>query len=131
MYENKSAENLSGKNDLHDLKKEIKKCIKEAVKVSDKVAEIKPEVDRFIGMYYLLKNNPRKGLKYFQKSIEFALHLGALPELGRSYFEMGKFLAQSNSKYKNTSADYYLSEAKKIFEQLNLKWDIEKMGKII
>lgn len=128
MYEKKSAENPVGKNDLHHLEKEIKKSIKAAVKVSNKVAEIKPEVDRFIGMYYLLKKNPQKGLKYFQKSVEYALHLGALPELGRSYYEMGKFLAQSNSKFKNTSADYYLSEAQKIFEQLNLKWDLEKMS---
>lgn len=130
IYEKKSAENTVGKNDLHDLEREIKKCIKAAVKVSNKVAEIKPEVERFIGTYYLFKKNPQKGLAYFQRSIEYALHLGALPELGRSYFEMGKYLSQSNSKFKNRGADYYLYEAQKIFEQLNLKWDLEKFNQI-
>jgi len=130
MYENKIAEHGAEKNDLVDLDKEIKNCIKTAVKVSDKVAEIKPEVERFIGTYLVLKNNPQKGFKYFERSIEFTRYLGAIPELGRSYFKMGKVLSQKNINYKNTSADYYLNESQRIFERLNLKWDIEEIFKM-
>ncbi|MDQ7816859.1 MAG: protein kinase [Melioribacteraceae bacterium] len=130
MFETKSAENQIGKNELHNLEKEIKKSIKAAVKVSNKVAEIKPEVLRFIAQYHFLKKNPKKGFNYFQKSIDYANYLGALPEVGRSYFELGKVLSRTNYIYKKMSADYCMSEAQKIFEQLNLKWDLDKIVKM-
>jgi serine/threonine protein kinase/tetratricopeptide (TPR) repeat protein len=118
------------KEKLISIEKEIKKSIKSAVKVSNKVAEIKPEVDRLRANYYLLKNNSKKAIKYFQKSIDYAKHLDAFPELGRSYLEFGKFLFNSPAPFKDKSPEYYFSEAHKIFERLNLKWDLDELKRL-
>ncbi|HSP87461.1 MAG TPA: hypothetical protein VLN45_04970, partial [Ignavibacteriaceae bacterium] len=110
-----------------NLEKKIKESIKNASKVAGKVAEIKPEVDRYIGNYYLIKKKPKRAFKYFQKSISYAEHLEALPELGRSYLEMGKFLRKN--KFKNYNPDEYFDKAQKIFEQLNFQWDLNELKK--
>jgi len=130
LYEKVIKENSLSKEEIINLENEIKKSRKTAAKISNKVAEIKPEVDRYIGTYHWIKNDHKKAIKYLQKSINYAKHLEALPELGRSYLGMGKFILLNKNKSKNINADNYLSEAQKIFEQLNLRWDIDELNKV-
>ncbi len=130
LYEKGIEHNSLSNKEIINLEREIKKSQKIAIKISNKVAEIKPEVDRYIGTYHWLKNNHKKTIKYFQKSIDYAKHLEALPELGRSYLGMGKFILLTKNKIKNRNAENYLSEAQKIFEQLNLRWDMDELNKV-
>jgi hypothetical protein len=94
------------------------------------VAEIKPEAERFAGVYYRLTNKHRKAFRHFQKSIEYAEHLEAFPELGRTYLETAKFLQSSSVKFKNIDAAIYFSKAENIFKKLNLKWDLDELNRI-
>jgi len=129
QYEKGTAESLP-ENKISILDQEVKKNIKAAVKVAAKVAEIKPEVERYIGYYYYITKNYSKSLNFFNKSIEYAKHLESLPELGRSYLEMGKILNQLNLSYRNNNAEYYFSEAQKIFKKLSLSWDVSELNRV-
>ncbi len=113
---------------LHE--KEILHRWKSVLKISNKVAEIKPEVNMIVGKYYLCKNKFRKAHKYFLKSIAYAEHLEELPELGRSYLEFGKFLSDPRVRIKNKNPEKYFTEAEKIFEALNLQWDLNELKRI-
>lgn len=72
---------------------------KDAVKLSNKVAETMPEVFRIMGTLYWLENKRNKALKFWDKSIKSAEHLGALPELARTYMEVGKGLLDKKSTF--------------------------------
>lgn len=130
LFERLLNENSFSKKNITTLDKEIKKCKKTALMVSKKVAEIRPEVEKFIGNYYWCKKKYSKASKYFQQSIEFAKHLGALPELGRSCMEFGKFLSDSTVSTKNKNANEYFQEAQNIFQKLNLEWDFNELQRI-
>jgi len=130
LYESKVNDNSKAGNEIALLEKEIEKSKKTAVKVANKVAEIKPEVDRYIGTYYWIKNKPDKAVKYMNQSIEFAKHLDALPELGRSYLKMGKILLQTQTISWKMNVGECFSEAQKIFEYLNLVWDLDELNRL-
>ena len=129
LYENGLNDN-SFMIEKNTLEKEISKCMKDALKVSKKVAEIKPEVNRFIGNYYWCRKKYRKTFKYFQNSISNARHLEALPELGRCCIEFGRFLYDPTNPVKNKSGEKYFVEAKNIFDKLNLSWDLNELKRI-
>jgi hypothetical protein len=129
-YEIKSGNNSVQNPGLRSLRKQIEKNIRSSQRISRKVAEIKPEVDRFAGIYYKLIKKHRKALRNFQRSIEYAQHLEALPELGRTYLETAKFLLESPVNFNNIDADDCLSKAETIFLKLNLKWDLDELNRI-
>jgi len=129
LFENKIKESSVPKKEIAKLKSEIKKSIKYAVKVADNVAEIKPEVYRYLAAFSWNTNKSAKAFKYYRKSIDYAKHLEAYPELGRSYFEFGKYLLKSSASHNGESADNNFSEAKKIFEKFNLQWDLDELNR--
>ncbi|HVO74665.1 MAG TPA: hypothetical protein VMT35_11625, partial [Ignavibacteriaceae bacterium] len=120
----------SGKNELDEIKNKIEKIIKTADHISNKVAEIKPEVERFSGIYFQLINKNRKAIHHFENSIRSARDLGAVPELGRAYLDTAKFLQKHSMKLRNIEAEGYFSEAADIFKKLNLKWDLDELNRI-
>jgi hypothetical protein len=86
-----------------------------------------------MGIYYWIINKQRKALKYWTKSITEGEHMGARPELARTYFEVGKRLSDKKStqkELKGIKAEEYLEKAKAMFEDLDLKWDLDNLTKL-
>ncbi|MFX0212336.1 MAG: hypothetical protein ACFFDT_40560, partial [Candidatus Hodarchaeota archaeon] len=106
---------------------------KDAVKLSHKVAEKMPEVFRLVGTFCWLKKKLNKALNYWDKSIKSAEHLGARPELARTYMEVGERLLEKKSKFQQLNgiqAEEYLEKARVLFQEMELEWDLEELSKI-
>lgn len=83
--------------------------------------------------FYWLINKQKKSLKWFDKSIKEGERLGARPDLSCTYFEVGKRLLEPQSKYKHLNgitAEKYLEKARGLFEEMDLKWDLEQLEKV-
>jgi len=103
------------------------------VKTSKKAAPLRTESLGLMGSYYWLIGKQKKALKWWKKSIKEGERLGARPELSRSYMEVGKRLLEPMSKYKELngiSAIEYLEMARKMFEEMDLQWDLEELERI-
>ena len=86
-----------------------------------------------MGTYFWLINNQKKAINWWGKSIKTGEQLGAKLELSRTYFEVGKYLASPQSKYKQlngTTAEEYLDKAKTMFEEMDLAWDLNELDKL-
>lgn len=58
---------------------------------------------------------------------------GARPELGRTYFEVGKHLLEKTSKYKMVNgipAKDYLEKARVFFQEMDLNWDLDEIERL-
>jgi hypothetical protein len=97
------------------------------------VAADRTEAFNLMGRYYWLINNQAKALMWWNNSIKEAERLKAKPELSRTYFEIGKQLNEKKSQYKELNgikAKEYLNMARIMFEELDLKRDLEKLDRI-
>lgn len=86
-----------------------------------------------MGCYFWLIDKQKKALSWWTKSIVEGERLGAKLELSRTYFEVGKRLLESQSKYKDLSgisAEEYLEKAKVLFEEMDLEWDLAELEKV-
>lgn len=86
-----------------------------------------------MGDFYWLRNNQKRALKWWNKSMKEGDRLGARLELSRTYFEVGKRLIESGSKHKmlnGIKADKYLENARVMFEEMNLQWDLTELHKV-
>jgi len=98
--------------------KQTGKSVKIALQVSRKYAPYKTKILRLTGLYYWLIGKQKKALK---------------PDLSRTYFEVGKHLLKPQSEYKQLNgidAKGYLEKAKKMFEDMDLQWDLDELDKI-
>ena len=99
---------------------------------SQKVRKSLTEAYRLRAIVFWLLNKPNKALKNFDKSIKTALSFDGNLELSRTYFEIGKFLRDPKNKKERLNgmnATEYLLKAKSMFEEMNLKWDLEEYEK--
>ena len=90
------------------------------------------EALRLMGTLNWLKNKQKNALKYWEKSIEIGMLLGARPELARTYMEVGKRLSSEKSKYhqlNGISHEEYLDKAEVLFKEMDLEWDLEELEK--
>jgi class 3 adenylate cyclase len=123
-------------NDLSSItqfKKSAINAVTDAVKTSKKFAPISTEANRLTGKIYWLINKQKKALKWFDKSIKEGGRLGARPDLSRTYMEIGKRLLEPKSKYKHLNGitgEEYLEKAQVMFEEMDLKWDLEQLEKV-
>ncbi len=109
------------------------KAGKKVVNSIQKSAADRVETWRLMGEYYWLVNKQKRALKWWGKAIKEGQRLGARLELSRTYFEVGKRLLESQSKYKslnNINADEYLEKAKLMFEEMDLQWDLDELEKL-
>jgi len=84
-------------------------------------------------VYYWLINKQKKALKSWHKAIEEGERLGARLELSRTYFEVGKRMLETKSKYKTLSgisAEEYLEKAGILFEEMDLQWDLDGLDRV-
>ena len=97
------------------------------------MAADRTEAFNLMGRYYWLINNQVKALMWWNNSIKEAERLKANLELSRTYFEIGKQLNEKKSQYKELNgikAEEYLEKARIMFEELDLRWDLEKLDRI-
>jgi hypothetical protein len=103
------------------------------VKVSRKAFGDRTEALRLMGTYYWLVGKQKKALDCWKSSIAVGERLGAIPELSRTYMEVGKCLLEPNSKYEELggiAAEDYLQKARTMFEQMDLQWDLDELERI-
>jgi tetratricopeptide (TPR) repeat protein len=113
-------------------KKAIKSCTM-MLKISHKVAQHRTESHRLMGVYYWLVKNQKKALRCWNKSIVEGNRLDARLELSRTYFEVGKRLIESESRFTTLNgikAEEYLEHARVLFEEMNLQWDLDQLGRV-
>ncbi len=103
---------------------------KNVARICRKVPANRTEAYRLVGNYYWLINKQRKALKWWSKSIEEGRQLNARLELSRTFMTVGKMLAESKSRFKllnGLNANEHLSKAGKMFKEMDLKWDLDKL----
>ena len=125
--------NLDGAKDVAKNRIDALKTGKKAVKTSRKEAFTKTETYKLMGVYYWLIGKQRKALKWWRKSIFAGERLNARLELSRTYFEVGKRLLEPGSKHKSLNgmeAEEYLEKARTMFEEMDLRWDLEQLDRI-
>ena len=126
--------NSSGtSSDIASIQKQTYEAGKAAVRNSRKYAPYRTKILGLMGEYYWLIGRQRKALKWWSKAIQEGEKLGARPDLSRTYFEVGKYLLEPRSKYKQLNridANGYLEKARLIFKELGLEQDLVELDKI-
>jgi hypothetical protein len=117
---------------------EILKCRKLACKsgalASKNAKKFRPdrmEVLRLKGTYYWLSNRKKNALDCWTQSAAESEKLEAMPNLSRTYFEMGKRLLEPHSKWKHHNGiggEEYLEKAAMIFEEYGLEQDLKDLA---
>ncbi len=116
-------------------KEEKKKLIRtstELIKYSKKYSGNLIEAYRLSGLIHQMTGNHKKAISFFDKSIEFAIASSGDLELSRTYFDLGKFLSDPQTKQNQLnglSGNDYLEKAKALFEKMDLQWDLEEYRK--
>jgi len=133
IYRLKESIRSGNKAELFEYRKKAMKSSKILFKVSRKVAQHRSESYRLEGVYNWLINRQKTALKSWKKSIREGERLSARLELSRTYMEVGKRLLEPVSKYKalnGIKADEYVSKAKTMFEEMDLRWDLDELAKL-
>ncbi len=118
------------KDQLAEYSRKALKAGKKAIRATQKAVYNSVEAYRYLGIYYWITNKQKKALKYWGKSIIIGENAGTKPELARTYFEVGQRLSEKTSGYqafKGIKAEDYLEKARVLFQDLDLKWDLEKL----
>jgi len=108
------------------------KTTKDLINKSQKVKKYLPEAYRLRAIIFSCKNSPKKALLNFDKSIKSAQSFDGKLELSRTYFELGKFLRDPNTKKERLNGlngTECLMKAKSMFEEMNLEWDLNEYEK--
>ncbi len=110
-----------------------RRSLKVALKTSKKYFPGLAEVYRYLGVYQWLTGNQKKALVWWGKSIKLAEKIGARPDLGRGYLEIGRRLLEKGSESREFNglrpADY-LEKARTLFEEMKLGWDLEQLHNV-
>jgi hypothetical protein len=118
---------------LSDRRKKAWKSGRQLLRLASKVAQHRTDAYRLMGTYYWLTNNQKRALTWWDRSIKEGERLGARLELARTYFEVGRRLLYPGKRDKTLrgiSANGYLDRAGKLFEELDLQWDLDQLRKI-
>ncbi len=120
----------SGRNEC---KKRCLKSGKKVIAASKKYTADRTEAFRLMGVYHWLVNGRGKAFRWWSKSIQEGEKLGARIETSRTYFEVGKRFTEPKSKYRELngiSAEEYLDKAGKMFQEMELEWDLHELEKV-
>jgi hypothetical protein len=129
-YDLKNLEQASSaKNRLKLLKcrKLARKSGALALKNAKKFRPDRMEMLRLKGTYYWLSNRKKNALDCWTQSAKESEKLEAMPNLSRTYFEMGKRLLEPHGKWKHHNGidgEEYLEKAGMIFEAYGLEQDL-------
>ena len=120
-------------SDIANLRKRAYESGKAAVRNSRKYAPYRTRIFRLMGLYYWLIGQQGKSIKWWEKTIQEGERLGAKPDLSRTYFELGKRLLDTESKYKEVNGiegKGYLEKAGILFEEMRLERDIDDLERL-
>ena len=109
----------------------LKSC-KKLLKQTRKVAQHRAEAYRLTGLFYWFIHEQKKACGWWQKAIKEGERLDARLELSRTYFEVGKRLLETESKYKTLNgikAQAYIEKAEQLFEEMDLQWDLDELAR--
>ena len=109
------------------------KACRRFVKQTRCVAQHRTDAYRMLGEYYWLIQQPQTALKWWRKSIRAGRQLGARLELARTYFEIGRRLAQRErpaATMDGLDAPAYLKMARELFEAMALDWDLDRLNRL-
>jgi hypothetical protein len=123
----------NNKSNILNFKKQAHESGKKLLKNSKKSAISSKEAFTLVGRYYWLIGKQNRALKLWKRAIEECVRLGARPDLARTYMEIGKRFLEEKSKYKELdgiSAEVYLEKARTMFQEMDLKWDLNELDKI-
>ena len=126
-YEKSLSENDRGTSEK--LKNEIFSNSKTAVRKLRRIALRRTKTFRLIGEYYKLSKRKNAAMKWLLKSARNGESQRALPDLARTYMEIGRLLAGQNNG--SSKAKAYFQKALALFKELELSQDIEKLEKIV
>ena len=128
-------ESIKNGNKLESLKYKRKagKSGRKLLKVSKKAAQHRIESYKLTGVYFWLIEKQNKAIKWWHKAIDEGERIGARLELSRAYFEVGKHLLEAESKHdmlNGIKAEGYLEKARILFEDMDLQWDLDELGRV-
>ena len=106
---------------------------KKALKNSSKFAPNRTEALRLMALHFSFTKNQKKTAKYFKRSIAVGEGQGALPELAKTYMEIGKYLIEKGSRFDNLNdlqGKDYLKMARRLFQELDMQWGLDEIDKI-
>ena len=121
------------KSNISKCRQNSRKSYKNLLKSSNKYAPRLSAIYRSIGLYFWLINKQNKAVKWYKKAIEEGERLGARSDLARTYMEIGKRFIEEKSKNKQLngiSARDYLKNAREMFQEMDLQWDLDQLDKI-
>jgi len=133
LYRLEESIKTGNKTDLFKYQKKAIKSGKTLLKQTKKVAQHRTESYKLMGVYYWLRKKQKRSLNWWNRSIREGERLGARLELSRAYFEVGKRLLEPESKYQKLNgikAEEYLEKARVLFEEMNLQWDLDELGRV-
>jgi len=134
LYQLKEAIINGRKREASEYRKKARKSAGKLLKTAAKVAQNRTDSYKLMGVYYWLIKKQKNALKWWYKAIEEGEHLNAHLELSRTYFEIGKHLVGTESKYKalnGVRGGEYLEKAKVLFKDMNLQWDLDELDRVI
>ena len=123
----------NNKSNISKYMNQARKSCKRLLKNTVKSAARRPEAYGLLGQYYWIIGRQKKVVKMWKKSVEEGERAGARPELARTYMEIGKRFLEEKSRYKELngiSAKEYLDKARTMFQEMDLKWDLDELDKL-
>jgi tetratricopeptide (TPR) repeat protein len=133
LYRLEESIRTRSKSESSKYRRKAFKSGKMLLKISQKAAQHRTESYKLTGVYYWLINKQKKALKWWHKAIREGERLDARLGLSRTYFEVGKRLLETESKYKmlnGIKAEAYLEKARVLFEEMDLQWDLDNLGRV-
>jgi hypothetical protein len=124
LYKLKEIIATDEKLKLNQLKKGVLSLGRSSLKNLEKYAAEKTKTLRLMGDYFWLIGKENKAFNWWEKSIKEGEKLNSLPELGRTYLEVGKGLLDSDCGKKELigiSAEEYFEKAHVIFQNLGIE----------
>jgi hypothetical protein len=87
-----------------------------------------------MGNYYWMINKHKKAFREWRRGIKEGERLGALPQLARLHFEIGKCLLEAKEKpmkLANLRGEDYLEKAKELFKRMKMDSCLEEIDRIV
>jgi tetratricopeptide (TPR) repeat protein len=112
-----------------DFMDSVKKDMKMLRKLARKVAHHRVASYRLIGLFHWLNHRQSKALRWWEKALEEGERQRALPELARTYLEVGLRLLGPGSRHhmlKGIKPEEWIELGKGILKELGLMWDLEE-----
>jgi class 3 adenylate cyclase/tetratricopeptide (TPR) repeat protein len=123
----------SKESTISKYRKQANKSSKKLLQNSKKYVPGLPHALHVVGYYHWLAGKQNKAVTWWKRAIEEGERLGVYPDLARTYMEIGKRFSEEKSRYKELngiSAKEYLEKARAMFQEMDLKWDLDELEKL-